>query len=284
MPADPLKIPIRSSTQDHLDIEDILDDVVVLKDGSATIVLSVTALNFGLLSEKEQDAMIYAYAALLNSLTFPIQIIVRSRQTDISSYLKLVDQAAQEKNNPEIQDQIKKYRLFIQSLVKENNVLDKKFYVTIPFSSLELGITSNLGNPLARRKVLPIPKETVLERAKMSLYPKRDHLVRQFARIGLKVRQLTTQELIQLFYDWYNPDSFGVHLAASSEYTTAMVEPSVINTKAQTQPSQPKTTILQNPETPTPAPSSLPVQSSPLPTSPIPPAPPPTTPTENVGS
>ena len=81
---DPLSIPIRASTQDHLDIEDIADDGIILKNGSAAIVLTVTALNFGLLSEKEQDAMIYAYAALLNSLTFSIQIIVRSRSTDIS--------------------------------------------------------------------------------------------------------------------------------------------------------------------------------------------------------
>lgn len=261
MPIDPLKIPIRSTTQDHLDIEDILDDVVILKDGSATLVLTITALNFGLLSEKEQDAMIYAYAALLNSLTFPIQIIVRSRRTDISSYLKLIDQAAQTQNNLEISGQIKKYKEFIQSLVKENNVLDKKFYVTIPFSSLELGVSSNVVNPLARRRVLPLPKEAVLERAKMSLYPKRDHLIRQFARIGLKVRQLTTQELIQLFYDWYNPDSYGTHLVASGEYTTAMVQPSVIGgqTPAATpyknpvstmsNSSSPATTDLENPDT-----------------------------------
>ena len=287
MPIDPLKIPIRSTTQDHLDIEDILDDVVILKDGSATLVLSITALNFGLLSEKEQDAMIYAYAALLNSLTFPIQIIVRSRRTDISSYIKLIDQAAQSQNNAQVTGQIKKYKEFIQGLVKENNVLDKKFYVTIPFSSLELGVTSNMANPLARRRFLPIPKEAVLERAKMSLYPKRDHLIRQFARIGLKVRQLTTQELIQLFYDWYNPDSYGTHLVASQEYTTAMVQPSVIGGKPPTAtptppPPQPTPEIPKNsgvetwsatePETPippvTPSNTPEPQDINPMPTTP----------------
>jgi hypothetical protein len=227
MPIDPLKIPIRSSTQSHLDIEDILDDIVILKDGSATLVLSVTALNFGLLSEKEQDAMIYAYAALLNSLTFSIQIIVRSRKTDISSYLKLIDKAIEDQGEMKIKEQTQKYRIFITGLVKENNVLDKKFYVMIPFSSLELGVTKNLINPLARVTALPFSKDYILERAKMSLYPKRDHLIRQFARIGLKVRQLTTQELIQQMFDWYNPDSYGTHLVDTPQYTTAMVEPAM---------------------------------------------------------
>jgi hypothetical protein len=231
---DPYKIPIRSSTQDHLEIEDILDDVVILKDGSATIVLSITALNFGLLSEKEQDAMIYAYAALLNSLTYAIQIIVRSRRTDITSYLKLIDQAATQQNVPAIKEQIRKYRSFIQGLVKENNVLDKKFYVTIPFSSLELGISKSALGTLARRRTLPQPKAYILERAKMSLYPKRDHLIRQFSRIGLKARQLTTQELIQLFFEWYNPESVGTHLVSSQDFGTAMVQPSVAQLKTQT--------------------------------------------------
>ena len=67
---DPIKIPIRASTQEHLDIEDIRDDLIVLKDGSCVLVIATTAINFGLLSEKEQDATIFAYAALINSLTF----------------------------------------------------------------------------------------------------------------------------------------------------------------------------------------------------------------------
>ena len=71
---------IKSTTQDHLDVQDIAQDLVVLKDGSACLVLEVSALNFGLLSEKEQDATIYAYAQLLNSLTFSIQIVVSSKQ------------------------------------------------------------------------------------------------------------------------------------------------------------------------------------------------------------
>ena len=81
--ADPAKIAIRASTQQHLDIEDIQDDLIILKDGSCCLVIAATAINFGLLSEREQDATIYAYAGLLNSLTFSIQIVIRSQRKDI---------------------------------------------------------------------------------------------------------------------------------------------------------------------------------------------------------
>lgn len=232
---DSQKVPIRASTQEHLEIEDIIEDVVLLKDGSAGVLLSVTALNFDLLSEREQDAMIYAYAALLNSLTYAIQITIRSRRTDISAYLQTIDIAVEKQTTPEIKSQILKYRGFIQSLVKENNVLDKRFYVTIPFSSLELGITRSTitGSVSKKNRTLPFPKKYILERAKMALYPKRDHLIRQFSRIGLKVYQLTSQDLVQLFYDWYNPESYGTFLASKEDYSTAIVEPAIAGPKIQ---------------------------------------------------
>ena len=133
MPIDPLKIPIRASTQEHLEIEDIRDDIVIMKDGSCCLVLLTTAINFGLLSEKEQDATIYAYAALLNSLTFPAQIVIRSQRKDVTAYLKLLDREMAKQTNKLLKEQIQKYRNFVEEIVKKNNVLDKEFYVIIPF-------------------------------------------------------------------------------------------------------------------------------------------------------
>ena len=105
---DQTKIPIRATSQEHLDIEDIRDDLVILKDGSAVLVISTTAINFGLLSEREQDATIYAYAALLNSLTFSIQIIIRSQKKDISGYLRLLDQAEARETKKKVRQQIRR--------------------------------------------------------------------------------------------------------------------------------------------------------------------------------
>lgn len=177
---DKTKIAVRGSTQDYLEIADIRDDLVLLKDGSVSLVLQVAAVNFSLLSEREQEAIIFAYAEFLNSLNFAIQIVIRSQKKDLSSYLSLLEKSEAEQANPQLKEQIAKYRAFAAQMVKENNVLDKKFYLVIPSA------------------------ETILEKAKIALSPKRDHTLRQLSRLGLKARQMTTNELINLFYEIYN--------------------------------------------------------------------------------
>lgn len=208
MAMDTSKIAIRGTTQDHLEIADIRDDLVILKDGSVTLIVRVSAVNFGLLSESEQEAIIYAYGNLLNSLNFSIQIVIRSQQKDISHYLASLQKEEEKQNNPLIKMQIQKYREFIAKTVKENNVLDKKFYITIPFSSLELGVSSAAGGLIkTRKKELPMEIGTILEKAKLALYPKRDHILRQLGRLGLRAKQMTSTELIEVFYEIYNRPS-----------------------------------------------------------------------------
>lgn len=197
--------PIRATTQEFLDIEDIRDDIVLLSEGSCVMIVETTAVNFGLLSEKEQEALIFAYSGLLNSLSFPIQIYLRSKHKDISAYLKRLEEAQAMQTNPTLATRIARYREFIASTVKERNVLDKKFYLVIPFSALELGVTN--VSSLVRKKGLPFDKNYILSRAKTILTPKRDHILRQLNRLGLKGTQLTTQRLVELFHDIYNYES-----------------------------------------------------------------------------
>lgn len=208
----PAQIPLRSTTQDHLDIEDIASDLVILKDGSACLVLNVSALNFGLLSEKEQEATIYAYGQLLNSLTFSIQIVMVSKQKDVSDYLKLLENQLSQTPSPKIQQQLLKYKDFVKAIVRQGNVLDKRFYITLPFSSLELGVASTMKSLSKRQKGLPQSIETIIDRATTNLSPKRDHLIRQLARIGLRAHQLNTAELVQLFFDFNNRSHIGTKI------------------------------------------------------------------------
>ncbi len=214
--------PIRGTTQEFTEIEDIRDDLVLLTDGSCCLIIETTATNFGLLSEKEQEALIFAYAGLLNSLTYSLQIVIRSKRKDISSYLKLLDEARAKQTNQVMKDRISKYKDFITGAVAKNNVLDKKFYLVIPFSSLELGVKT-ATTALVKKRGLPFSKSYILDRAKMTLHPKRDHLVRQLTRLGLKAKQLTTQELISLFHSIYNPEASGVQIAPKEEYEVALV-------------------------------------------------------------
>lgn len=225
MPA-PTK-PIVDTTQRQLPIEDIRQNLVILKDGSCCLVLQVTAINFGLLSEREQDAIIFAYAALLNSLSFPLQIVVISLKKDVSSYLTLLDKQINSKSSEAEKTKIREYKEFIEQTVKTQKVLDKKFYLAIPFSSLSLGAAAALGGVLGAVQKLPYEKEYIIKKAETDLFPKRDHLMRQMNRLGLQARQLTTEELVNLFYQLYNPEMEGQNLSQKDDYETTMVKPSV---------------------------------------------------------
>lgn len=216
MPDDTLKIAIRGTTQDHLPIEDVVDGVVILKDGSAATVMRLSSVNFDLLSEREQSALVFAYGGILNSLNFPIQIIIHSKTKDISSYLKRLRDVEEKQNNPLLKERIVSYRKFVEETVRRNDVLSKSFYVAVPFSVLEMGLKSaksqigasmfSLGKKRQPQK-LPFAKDYILEKAKASLEPKRDHLVRLFSRLGLEVKPLDSKELIEMFYRMYNEET-----------------------------------------------------------------------------
>lgn len=197
-------IPIRSSSQQFTEIEDIDRDLVMFLDGSCAMILTTTAVNFGLLSEKEQESLIYAYAGLLNSLAFSIQLLIRTQQKDISSYLESLAEQEQKQTNPKLAKSIHGYREFISQTVKEKNVLDKKFYLVIPFSSLEIGSSASVlfGN---KKKGLPYPKGYIFDKAQMVLAPKRDQMIRLVSRLGLRVEQLNTKQLRRFFFSVYNP-------------------------------------------------------------------------------
>lgn len=172
-----------TTTQKHLLVEDIKDNIVFLKDGGSALIMQTQALNFGLLSEEEQMAIIFSFAQLLNSLSFSIQIVIRSKRLDISSYLTVLDKALNLQTNQLLTKLMMDYRQFVQTTIKEQEVLDKSFYIVIPLSYLEGGA----------------------KKAKIILEPRRDQLIRQLSRVGLKATQLDSEKLIKLFFDIYNP-------------------------------------------------------------------------------
>lgn len=197
-------LPLIATTQEEMPIADISDDMILFKDGGAAIVMETTSLNFGLLSEKEQQAVVYSYAALLNSLSFSIQILVRSQRKDISNYLAYLTEASTRISNPKLQVVMSSYRSFIGEIVKKKNVLGKRFFIILPFSPLELGAGKSIST-LAKKGPLPFPKSYIVKKAQIGLFPKRDHLVRQAGRLSIKLTQLNTNQLIELMYDYYNP-------------------------------------------------------------------------------
>ena len=221
---------ISSTTQKFLDIHDISNDLIILKDGSTALIITVNAMNFGLLAEEEQDAIIYSYAGLLNSLNYPIQIVIKSQTKDVTGYLHLLDEELETATSQIKRDWIKKYRSFVGNLIKERNVLDKKFYVVIPATALEMGLVapSSVIPGVTKTDLSSVERSVILDKAREILEPKRDHLLSQFGRIGLIAKQLVTQEIIQLFYVSYNPEAAeGQQITDTSSYTTPLVRASV---------------------------------------------------------
>ncbi|MBI4037110.1 hypothetical protein HY385_01660, partial [Candidatus Daviesbacteria bacterium] len=178
--------------------------LIFLKNGSVTMVVATSAVNFGLLFETEQISLIDSFAGLLNSLSFPIQIIIHSKRLDVSSYLNNLDQAYLKQTNPKLKQLITSYRQFVASVIKANNVLDKQFYVCLTVTPIELG-------------VLPKNDAEKSKKANTVLIPRRDHLLGQLARLGLKTKQLTTVELVKLLYNIYNPPNSNLTVQAPAQ-------------------------------------------------------------------
>jgi len=221
---------VRASTQQHLDIYDIDQDMVILKNGGVRLVLAATAVNFNLLSEAEQDAIIAAYSALLNSLSFPVQVMVRSKRMDISLYMDKLQEAEKEQNNPHLKKRMVSYRSYVEQLISKNEVLDKKFFIVIPHQETLLTSPEGALSRIFRRSSrVVLDKEALLKKAKIHLEPKREHLIKQLNKVGVKARQLTTRELVELFYDIYNSESAREQRLAqkAEDYTAPLVRPAV---------------------------------------------------------
>ena len=126
-----------SSTQRYVDVEEIRDGVVVLKNGSLRSILLVSSLNFDLKSAEEQDAIILQYQNFVNSLDFPLQILVSSRRFDIRPYIELLKDKENHQKNELLRLQISEYQNFIKSLAEVSNIMSKLFYIIVPFSPIE---------------------------------------------------------------------------------------------------------------------------------------------------
>src|SRR5579884_3069382 len=191
---------IHASTQKFTEIVDFVDNIVVLEGGNACMIIEITASNFALLSRREQDTRIFSYAAFLNSLSFPIQILVRNKRMDISLYLRELDEVIKNTKNQKLATYISYYRTFVHEMVTVNVVLNKSFYVVILFSALEGGVTrvtqaAQKGQTQA---------QNIAATAKKSLQTKAESVLAQLQKFASSARILEKEDLIKLFYDIYN--------------------------------------------------------------------------------
>lgn len=187
-----------ASTQKFIEIQSIRDNIVILTGQRACIVMMITATNFALLSREEQDSRMFAYASLLNSLSFPIEILIKNKRVQIEPYLKLLKEEADRTTNAKLATNIRAYKDFVENLIKMTSVLDKQFFIIIPFNSLEAGASGAVGAS---------SEDAFFSQAKSSLIAKAEALMGQVERISLRGRILEKDDLVKLFYEIFNPEN-----------------------------------------------------------------------------
>jgi methyl-accepting chemotaxis protein len=198
------------STQTYLKIAEIRDDVLVLKNGGLRAILSVSSINFNLKSEDEQNAITYSYQGFLNTLEFPIQIVIRSKKLDIDEYLEKLKKIGEKQTNPLLQRQTFEYVEYIAKLVEYADIMQKEFFVVIPFDPYRAQKLSMLQkfiqNLQAKDSYENIKRRhDEFEQLKKGLNQRISTVKVGLENCGLKVNQLNTKDLIELFYGIYNP-------------------------------------------------------------------------------
>lgn len=199
-----------ASTQVHMKIAEIRDDTVVLKNGGIRAILKVSSVNFNLKSEDEQNAITYSYQGFLNSIEFPIQIVVRSKKLDIDNYIDTLSGLAEKQTNNLLQRQTYEYMDYVQRLVEYADIMEKDFLVVVPYNPLR-AVKPNMIQRFFQNLT---PKDSFSDlqkrhkefmQLKKGLNQRVNTTVAGLESCGLKVDQLRTHELIELYYEIYNP-------------------------------------------------------------------------------
>jgi hypothetical protein len=197
-------------TQDLIQIAEIRDGIVVLTDGTMRAILMVSSINFALKSEDEQEAIIYAYQEFINSLDFSVQITVSSRKLDISPYLEQVKDLRDKQPNELLRVQMGEYINFVSELVKDSNIMSKTFFVTIPFAvtqNKQEGFFSRIGKGVKGAAGKSTMSDTEFEHSKNQIFQRVEQVASGMQGVGLRVVPLKTQEVLELFYNMYNPNT-----------------------------------------------------------------------------
>lgn len=205
-----------NSTQNMLQFAEIRDGIVIMNDGSFRSIIMAKSINFDLMSQGEQEAVEYNYQGFLNSLYFPIQIFVRSSKVDLTPYIERLEKIRTEHDNMLLAMLMEDYIGFIEQISQSTNIMDKRFYVIIPFfpqvdaqkalTNSKNFLTGIVGMFNTKEQHVVI-NEADLQKAKTELRNRVQAVLSGLMQCGVEGLPLDTQELIELLYDTYNPDT-----------------------------------------------------------------------------
>jgi len=194
-----------TATQAFLEVQDIREGVLILKNNGIRGILMVSSINFALKSEEEQTAIIYAFQSFLNSLDFFCQIVIQSRNINITPYLDSLKDLEDKQTNELLKKQTASYREFIKTMVVGDLVMTKNFYVVVPYNLMEIFGVKAVGKQVGAGGQQTI-KDEDFQRCKSQLWQRMEYLAMGLRRCGLEAIPLTTPEIIELFWAIHHPD------------------------------------------------------------------------------
>lgn len=209
MPKNLSKNKISVSTQQYLDIAEVKDNTVVMKDGTLRAVLLVSSINFALKSEDEQNAVIESYVRFLNNLSFTLEIVIQSRELDIDNYLEYLKGKEKEQTNKLLKVQTADYVAYIKELTSLGKIMNKRFYVVVPYDPMtdkRKGFFSLIGEAVKPATIIKLKDKTFKTYQEM-LDRRVDSVQGGLESMGVSVARLDTQSLIELYYRTYNPET-----------------------------------------------------------------------------
>ena len=210
-----VKKPVNpNTTQNSLLISEIRDGMVIMKDGSFRAVVACQSINFDLMSSREREGVEFSYQNFLNSLYFPVQIFIRSQRVDIGPYLDRLVGIRRGQDNMLLNVLMDDYINFIDVLAQEANIMDKSFFVVVPYfpagdlNNLKEQATGFFGRIFAKPQTQTVKIDTVAyNKAKDEIKNRCDAVMSGLFQMGVKSLQLSTKELGELYYNVYNPDT-----------------------------------------------------------------------------
>ena len=215
-------VNVRAASRSNkiIDIEAIQDDIVVLTGGRLRKIIAVSGINFDLKSAEEQESIILAYQALLNSLKSSLQIFVHSRRLNIDAYIQSLRERKAEEKTPLLKTMIESHAQFLASLTKDNAIMDKNFFVAVSHDPVHVIEQSGgfLQKMFGGKK--PQARQAIAREDIQEMNQRTDDVIAGLTRIGLRVALLHNAELEELFYNLYNPDA--IDHGASAETINAL--------------------------------------------------------------
>lgn len=205
-------------TQELIEADRVERDTLILKNGNVRKIILVSGVNFELRSEEEQSVLIAAYQSFLNALDFSIQIFIHSRKINIEGYVHELESKQRSEPNALIASMMEDYRGFITALVGRNPIMEKQFFVVVPYdpppdiSGTGKTIAQAVFGLFNRTETTPPPPRD-LGPIFIQLEQRAEQIVNGLSRIGLRAIALNTDELIELFYNVYNPEAVERHLS-----------------------------------------------------------------------